>query len=207
MGETAAPGLEELRQWIGRSESAQDTITPRLERHEAHCAAAPFLDRHIFDLRRAVRHSWATQRGPALEERQDIVYCAADAVRPAAAINATVRQPQASCQRVWPCDPILLFRYSALSFNGHRIHYDYPYATEVEGYRGLIVHGPLQATLLMGLAAEAQGRTPRRFAFRGVAPLIAAGLLIAKAGPNGAALRLWIEDAGGRATMTADASW
>jgi 3-methylfumaryl-CoA hydratase len=154
-----------------------------------------------------VRHSWATLSGPALEERQDIVYRAGNAGRPAAAIPAEVSLPQASCQRVWPCDPVLLFRYSALTFNGHRIHYDYPYVTEVEGYPGLTVHGPLQATLLMGLSTEAGGRTPRRFAFRGVAPLFAAGPFVGKAGPNGEGLRLWIEDAGGRTTITADASW
>jgi 3-methylfumaryl-CoA hydratase len=71
-----------------------------------------------------VRHSWATERGPALEERQDIVYRAANAARPAAAARAEVSLPQASRQRVWPCDPLLLFRYSALTFNGHRIHND-----------------------------------------------------------------------------------
>lgn len=102
---------------------------------------------------------------------------------------------------------MLLFRYSALTFNGHRIHYDCPYVTEAAGYPGLIVHGPLQATLLMGLATEARGSTPRRFGFRGVAPLFAAGPFVGKAGPNGEGLRLWIEDAGGRTTMTADASW
>jgi 3-methylfumaryl-CoA hydratase len=154
-----------------------------------------------------VRHSWATERGPALEERQDIVYRAANAARPAAAVRAEVSLPQASRQRVWPCDPLLLFRYSALTFNGHRIHYDCPYVTEVEGYPGLVVHGPLQATLLLGLAAEAQGRTPRRFAFRGVAPLTATGPIIGKAGPNRGELGLWIEDGSGRTTMTADASW
>jgi 3-methylfumaryl-CoA hydratase len=126
------------------------------------------------------RHRWTTHRGPALEERQDIIYRHADAGRPAASVNDAVSQPQASSQRVWPCDPVLLFRYSALTFNGHRIHYDCPYVTEVEGYPGLIVHGPLQATLLMGLATEARGWTPTRFAFRGVAPLIAGGRLSAR---------------------------
>jgi 3-methylfumaryl-CoA hydratase len=155
-----------------------------------------------------VRHSWAIERGPALKERRDIVYRAANAARPAAAVRAEVSLPQASRQRAWPCNPLLLFRYSALTFNGHRIHYDYPYVTEVEGYSGLVVHGPLQATLLLlALAAEARGRTPRRFAFRGVAPLTATGPIIGKADPNGGELRLWIEDGSGGTTMTADASW
>jgi 3-methylfumaryl-CoA hydratase len=154
-----------------------------------------------------VRHNWTTARGPALEERQDIVYRSVNLDRSASAVDTAAPQPAASCQRFWPCDPVLLFRYSALTFNGHRIHYNYPYVTEAEGYPGLIVHGPLQATLLMGLATEARGSTPRCFGFRGVAPLFAAGPFVGKAGPNGEGLRLWIEDAGGRTTMTADASW
>jgi 3-methylfumaryl-CoA hydratase len=154
-----------------------------------------------------VRHNWTTRRDPALEERQDIVYRSVNLDRSASAVDTAAPQPAASCQRFWPCDPVLLFRYSALTFNGHRIHYDYPYVTEAEGYPGLIVRGPLQATLLMGLATEARGSMPRRFGFRGVATLFAAGPFVGKAGPNGEGLRLWIEDAGGRTTMTADASW
>ena len=71
-------------------------------------------------------------------------------------------------------DPRLLFRFSALTFNTHRIHYDAPYAREVERYRGLVVHGPLIASLLLQLAADHLGDNRlRRFAFRGVSPAIA----------------------------------
>lgn len=71
-------------------------------------------------------------------------------------------------------DPVLLMRYSALTFNSHRIHYDWPYATHVEGYRGLVVHGPLIASLLLDLAAQHCGDNRlTRFAFRAVAPAIA----------------------------------
>ncbi|WP_282949903.1 MULTISPECIES: MaoC family dehydratase N-terminal domain-containing protein [unclassified Sphingopyxis] len=67
----------------------------------------------------------------------------------------------------------LLFRYSALTFNSHRIHYDLPYATHEEGYRGLVVHGPLTATLLLDLAALHLGDNMlQRFAFRGLSPAI-----------------------------------
>ena len=69
-------------------------------------------------------------------------------------------------------DPVLLFRFSALTFNGHRIHYDRRYATEVEKYPGLVVHGPLQAVLLFDAACRhAPDRIPSRFDFRGVRPL------------------------------------
>lgn len=71
-------------------------------------------------------------------------------------------------------DPRLLFRYSALTFNTHRIHYDAPYAEGVEHYRGLVVHGPLTASLLLQLAARELGENRlRSFAFRGLSPAIA----------------------------------
>jgi 3-methylfumaryl-CoA hydratase len=70
---------------------------------------------------------------------------------------------------------LMMFRYSALTFNGHRIHYDYPYATTVEGYDGLLVHGPMQATLLLNLAASHKACQPATFSYRGVAPLVLGG--------------------------------
>jgi 3-methylfumaryl-CoA hydratase len=66
---------------------------------------------------------------------------------------------------------VLLFRYSALTFNGHRIHYDRPYAMNEEGYPGLIVHGPLLATLLIDLVRRNAGRPVKSFAFRASAPI------------------------------------
>ena len=69
-------------------------------------------------------------------------------------------------------DPVLLFRYSALTFNGHRIHYDRDYVTKVEGYPGLVFHGPLQAALIVEFAAKLHGGTaPKKFSYRGVQPL------------------------------------
>lgn len=71
-------------------------------------------------------------------------------------------------------DARLLFRYSALTFNTHRIHYDAPYAQEIERYRGLVVHGPLTASLLLQLAAKELGANRlRSFSFRGLSPAIA----------------------------------
>ena len=69
-------------------------------------------------------------------------------------------------------DPVLLFRYSALTFNGHRIHYDRDYVTKVEGYPGLIFHGPLQAAFIVEFAAKLHGgKPPKKFSYRGVQPL------------------------------------
>jgi 3-methylfumaryl-CoA hydratase len=147
-----------------------------------------------------VDHVFETGRGVAIEERQDIVYHDL-----APAIDKRPGEAAASGTR--SVDAVLLFRYSALTFNGHRIHYDRAYAIEREGYPGLVVHGPLQATLLMQRAAEERGGTPpRRFSFRGLQPLIEGEpfSLSCEAGPEGA--DLWVE-AEGRRTMQARAEW
>ena len=104
---------------------------------------------------------------------------------------------------------MLLFRYSALTFNGHRIHYDRSYCIEAEGYPGLIVHGPLQATLLVELAASARdGRAPRFFEFRGARPLFdGAPFSVNAIEADGGGLELWAADDQGRTTMTAKAGW
>ena len=100
-----------------------------------------------------VEHEYSTARGPAFRERHDIVYREMPGQAPAATPASPASEPPA--ERSWRVEssPVLLFRYSALTFNGHRIHYDQPYVTGVEGYPGLVVHGPLQATLLLNLAA------------------------------------------------------
>nr|ART37357.1 E35 [uncultured bacterium]ART40027.1 K242 [uncultured bacterium] len=104
-------------------------------------------------------------------------------------------------------DPVLLFRYSALTFIGHRIHYDYPYTTEVEGYPGLVVHGPLQATLLLDLLRrELPQCVPQRFVFRAVNPLFCTGAFRVCGAPSGEGqYSLWIEDQLGNITMQATA--
>ena len=110
-------------------------------------------------------------QGVALSEEQDIVY----RDNPEPGIVAPV-PPQAPvdahfCREIAP-DPVMLFRYSALTFNGHRIHYDRSYATEVEGYPGLVVHGPLIATLLVELLRrELPGAVVKQFDFKAVSPL------------------------------------
>ena len=117
-----------------------------------------------------VRHELSTREGRALGEEHDIVYRG----RPSAGSAATPpRAPtdEAFARTVVP-DDVLLFRYSALTFNGHRIHYDRRYVTEVEGYPGLIVHGPLIATLLLDLLRrERPDATVARFDFKAVSPL------------------------------------
>lgn len=125
-----------------------------------------------------VEHELSTAAGVAIRERQDIVYREAQE-RLAEPEPPPPPQPQPQPTSVndlsWVLDtsPVLLFRYSALTFNGHRIHYDQPYATGAEGYEGLVVHGPLQASVLLNAAARIGERAPRHFSFRGLRALIA----------------------------------
>ncbi len=149
----------------------------------------------------AVRHRYRAGGRLVVDERQDIVYRAGEAAgRPKPA------EAPAPADARWTvaADPVLLFRYSALTFNGHRIHYDQPYATGVEGYAGLVVHGPLQATLMLNLAADRLGRLPARFAYRGAAPLVAGPAFSVEAVEAGeGAVSLRVVAADGTATMTA----
>ena len=116
-----------------------------------------------------LRNQYLVDGAVAIEERQDIVYRGDSAATAPVPIAPELGRPRAAVE-LTP-DSVLLFRYSALTFNGHRIHYDHPYATEVEGYDGLVVHGPLQAILMLNLAAEVFGKAPARFSYRGVSPL------------------------------------
>jgi 3-methylfumaryl-CoA hydratase len=155
-----------------------------------------------------VEHQVLTERGPAIIEEHDIVYRGVDAPvvgspAPGAAPRDTAPQPSHS--RTIVPSPVLLFRYSALTFNGHRIHYDRPYVTEVERYPGLIVHGPLQATLLIQLAAEMFGHPLGAFSFRAVKPLFDLGLFRLSGRLDGKAATLTVEDETGGTTMKATA--
>lgn len=151
----------------------------------------------------SIHHEYATGRGTAIRERQDIVY--REAAAPDAAKAATAPPPARSASATWTVatSPVLLFRYSAITFNGHRIHYDQPYVTGVEGYDGLVVHGPLQATLLLNLAAATAGAVPRRFAYRGVSPAIAGADISACRGAGAEADKLWTQGLAGQIHMEA----
>ena len=127
-------------------------------------------------------HSRVVQEGmTCIEEEQDIVYREPGAPVPPPDVRPWPAPPPRALTAIVHADPRLLFRFSALTFNAHRIHYDRDYAMQVEGYPGLVVHGPLTAMLLLRLAqrqeaarAHEAGRTWREvttFSFRGVAPL------------------------------------
>jgi 3-methylfumaryl-CoA hydratase len=146
------------------------------------------------------------EASPALVEFHDLVY--REAAKPGAAVSPATRAPDRSSweRRVNP-DPVLLFRYSALTFNGHRIHYDRTYVTEVEGYPGLVVHGPLIATLLLDLLQrELPHARVSRFQFKALRPLFDLhpfSVCGAEAGDK--SVRLWARDHEGWLAMDATA--
>jgi 3-methylfumaryl-CoA hydratase len=118
-----------------------------------------------------VEHTVVTDAGTALREEHDIVYRELPAPGAPPPVPAAAPTDEAFARTIVP-DDVLLFRYSALTFNGHRIHYDRRYVTEVEGYPGLIVHGPLIATLLVDLLRrERPEATLTRFDFKALSPL------------------------------------
>jgi len=118
-----------------------------------------------------VSNRFLQQGSLCVEEEQDIVYREPGGRVEAPASAAWPPVPAGSWTRLLQPDTRLLFRFSALTFNAHRIHYDRAYATEVEGYPGLVVHGPLTAVLLSELVRQSTARPMRAFSFRGVAPL------------------------------------
>lgn len=152
-----------------------------------------------------VDHRITGASGGSINDRQTIVYREATS---APARPAETAPAGSTVQSIDP-QPTLLFRYSALTFNAHRIHYDHPYATEVEGYPGLVVHGPLQATLLLHLAASEQGgRAPDGFTFKSVSPLYSNEALCLHAGPRtGDRMDLWSARPDGPFAMQAQARW
>ena len=152
----------------------------------------------------AVRHEISNARGVALVEEHDIVY--RDNPQP----GATAPKPQpaptdAAFEREIVPDPVLLFRYSALTFNGHRIHYDRPYVTEVEGYPGLIVHGPLLATLLLDLLRRSlPAARVARFDFRAMRPVFDIHRFAVCGRPDSVGrVALWVRDQEGCLTTEA----
>lgn len=150
-----------------------------------------------------VRHEVQNERGLCLTEEHDIVYRAAAQPGEKAAAPTAAETTAAWRREIVP-DDVLLFRYSALTFNGHRIHYDRQYVTQVEGYPGLIVHGPLIATLLTDLVRR---HVPEgfitRFEFRAVRPTFDLNPFFVNGQPSadGRRVKLWANDHEGWLTM------
>jgi 3-methylfumaryl-CoA hydratase len=161
-----------------------------------------------------VAHEVFNQHGLCLHEEHDIVYRpAARADDPViAATPATVRDTSPPVwQHDWVPDEVMLFRYSALTFNGHRIHYDRAYCREVEGYPGLVVHGPLIATLLLDVVRRHTERRVTQLRFKVLRPTFECNdqralRVSAQLDADGHSLQLWAQDHEGWLTMQAAAS-
>ena len=145
-----------------------------------------------------VEHTVSGPDGPAFVEEHDIVY--REAARPGEKPRPPKPAPtDATWTRALLADPVLLFRFSALTFNGHRIHYDQPYVTGTEGYPGLIVHGPLMGLLQIELARRSNpDRVPARFEFRALSPVFGGATLAVGARREGdGSVMTWVADGAG----------
>ncbi len=152
-----------------------------------------------------VRHEVSDETGLVLSDEHDIVYRGEGG----GSSPITPAPTGATWRREIHPDPLLLFRYSAVTFNGHRIHYDHPYVTRVEGYPGLVVHGPLVATLLVDLLRRNRPDTTlRTYTFRALRPLFDTANFLTCGLPEESkrTARLWT-DYEGAMTMDATATY
>jgi 3-methylfumaryl-CoA hydratase len=181
---------------IGESITRKSTITD-VSRKEGRSGPLIFV---------SVRHDIAGPAGLALVEEHDIVYRAEPTSRESPPAPRVAAPASALWRRDIHADPVMLFRYSALIFIAHRIHYDHPYVTKVEGYPGLVVHGPLIATLLADLLRRHSNAPLKSFRFRAVSPLFdtAAFLVCGAPEPDGK-VSLWAQSADGQLAMKAEA--
>lgn len=185
--------------WHGRALRIGDVVVRRSRIEDVTIKSGKSGDLCFVCVSREYHDDW----GLAIRERQDIVYreaFAQHASPPSAA-------PPGEHTRPLSLTPVHLFRYSALTFNAHRIHYDRSYALDEEHYPGLVVHGPLQATLLFNLAAELADSPPLRFVYRGRAPLFDDDEITLNASNAGEGLNLWTAKADGGVCMSAEAGW
>jgi 3-methylfumaryl-CoA hydratase len=151
------------------------------------------------------RHSIYSPRALALVEEQDIVYRDEpdpNAPKPAPAPAART----AAWTRPFMPEPVVLFRYSALTFNGHRIHYDQPYVTQVEGYPALVMNGGLTTLLASELARTRSRRPLKAMASRNVRPLFAGNefVVCGEPSPDGSTAKMWVADHEGALCFAAD---
>ncbi len=177
----------------------QVSVIDRVEEKEGRTGSLVFV---------TVRHTISGARGLAVEEEQDLVYRDAPKTDATAPAKKDEPAPKGKWRRQIVPDDVLLFRYSALTFNGHRIHYDRRYATTVEGYAGLVVHGPLLATLLLDLVRrELLSATLEGFRFKAlrstldISPFTVEG----EPGESERHFRLWSTDNRGQIAVEAEA--
>lgn len=152
-----------------------------------------------------LKHDIFTAEKLVISEQQDLVYCEAVANNRPPLAKSFPDDPMWSLE-VQP-NPVLLFRYSALTFNSHRIHYDRDFAMQKEGYGGLVVHGPLTATLLLDLLYREMPEAQLvKFQFRGISPLFDNDVIHLQGRRDDQKIRLWALNGAGELAMTAEAN-
>jgi 3-methylfumaryl-CoA hydratase len=162
----------------------QVSVIERVEEKPGRAGALVFV---------TLRQTVSGEKGIAIEDEQDLVYRDAPKVDAPAARGAEKAAPSGKWRRQIIPDDVFLFRYSALTFNGHRIHYDRRYATSVEGYPGLVVHGPLLATLMLDLVRrELPSATVERFQFKALRPTFDTSPFTVEGGPGESERHLWL---------------
>ncbi|MDC0662959.1 FAS1-like dehydratase domain-containing protein [Marinobacter sp. SS21] len=193
------------RMWAGSQLSCQAPLTvgDRLRCESRVASVTPKQGRQGALVFVTVEHRIYTSRHElAVTETQDIVY---RNLPTGPAPVAPVHQPELSAQwhRTVRPDPVMLFRYSALTYNGHRIHYDRDWAVQQEGYPGLVVHGPLTATLLLDLMYRQLGSVAINvIRFRGVNPLFDTEAFSLHGRRDGDTVSLWALTAGRQLAMS-----
>jgi 3-methylfumaryl-CoA hydratase len=191
LGEFLPAVPDACRMWAGGRLTIHEPlrIGDRLTRTSTIRSIAPKQGRRGPLVFVTVEHRYATEGGLALVEDQDIVYRQGGALAGA----PPHREQPGRWQRSWATDPVLLFRYSALTYNGHRIHYDTDYARTVEGYPGLVVHGPMLAMLMLDLVRRhLPDRRVAAFAFRAISPLILGQEVTVHGEPEEDRVQLWV---------------
>lgn len=151
-----------------------------------------------------VLHEVTSLQGELLiREEQDIVYKESTPAKPV--VSTPVIMPTAQFTKTYTPNATMLFRYSALTFNGHRIHYDVDYCRNTEGYQNLVIHGPLNATMLAGFAEEVSGTTLSTFSYQGMSPALLGTSITLHASTEERTIVLWATIADGTVCMKAEA--
>lgn len=182
------------------SEAVRESTIEKIETKSGRAGTLVFV---------TVGHTIACDGVACIREQQDLVYRDAAAPGTPAPVPSAAPTDATWSDDVRP-DTVLLFRYSALTQNGHRIHYDQDYARREENYPDLVVHGPLTATLLQGFAQRHGGKPVRAFEFRGMAPLFVSAPFRIQgkaADGDGRALELWASGPNGELAMRASAKF
>jgi 3-methylfumaryl-CoA hydratase len=155
-----------------------------------------------------IKHKISNDKSVLINEFQNLVYREEKSTQKAKSNIDTKLPDYCDYEKVWNTSPEMLFRYSALTHNTHRIHYDFPYATNVEGYPQIVVHGPLMATFLLDLTnniIKASGQKLNKFSFKLLRPVFVGGEIAAQAIKTSDGLDLWIKDQHGNLSLSAQA--